>query len=57
MCVWRYFSNASVCTAYPSAAVFQKNVDIVFVLEMMVKMYDVFVVETTVQLNFFVDLK
>lgn len=55
--MWRYFSNASVCTDYPSAAVFQKNVDIVFVLEMMVKMYDVFVVETTVQLNFFVDLK
>lgn len=44
-------------SAYPSAAVFQKNIDMIFVLKMMVKMHDVFVVKCSMQLNFFVDLK
>lgn len=42
---------------YSSAAVLEKDVDVVFVLEVVVKLDYVFVVKGSVQLNFSVNLK
>lgn len=41
---------------YFSAAVLQQDVDVLLVLEMVIKVHDVFVVQRSVQLDFSVDL-
>lgn len=41
---------------YSSAAVLQKDVDVVFVLEVVVKLDDVFVVQGSVKFNFSINL-
>lgn len=40
-----------------STAVFQQDVDVLLVLEMVIKVHDVFVVQRSVQLDFSVDLR
>ena len=42
---------------YPSTAIFQKNVNVFFVLEVVVKLHNVLMMENSVKLYFFVNLK
>ena len=42
---------------YPSTAIFQKNVNVFFVLKVVVKLHYMLVMENSVKLYFFVNLK
>lgn len=42
---------------YPSAAVFQENVNIFFVFKVVIKLHHVLVMQDSVKLNFFVNLR
>lgn len=41
---------------HPSAAVFQQNIDVFFILEVVVEVDDVFVPESSMKVNFTVNL-
>lgn len=43
--------------AHPSAAVLQENINVLFVLKVVVELHDVSVVEHPVQLNLFINLE
>lgn len=54
--------GGSICTeiglnTYPSTAVFQENVNIFFVFKVVVKLHYVLMMENSVKLYFFVNLK
>lgn len=42
---------------YPSTAIFQKNVNVFFILKVVVKLHYMLVMENSVKLYFFVNLK
>lgn len=42
---------------YFSTAVFQQDIDVVFVLEMVIKVHNVFMVQNSMELNFSVNLE
>lgn len=48
--------NRDVNSTHPSTAVFKQDVDVIFILEVVVEVNDVFVMQGSVQFDFSVDL-